>query len=338
MTDDACAIPWRLAQPQSRSARHKMLAISENARYTNALGDALLCAMHWCFVYRFLRRGRVTGDRARALQGLTLAYYLCMIGFQGFGCLMHLVEPNYAVPDKFWAYYMLCGCFAPPLYGMVCCLDQLEDVRHAVLGVAGFLVAPLLYLPCAYFRVDLSDYLPLPKTLELTLPAFFVRRMSNLPWMASALALNRVKEATVPLTLTFDGRGYAATPFEAIFDPKYRDATDLVASFPDWRCESLGTLMLFFGVGTNVVFTLLNAHGARSPDAGKRERAAAGKASGLFMFVALLSMPPSMLLGGVRCGIDLMHACAAPSMYLQAAACAGAVAAADARARERKVR
>ena len=63
-----------------------MLAISENARYTNALGDALLCAMHWCFVYRFLRRGRVTGDRARALQGLTLAYYLCMIGFQGFGC------------------------------------------------------------------------------------------------------------------------------------------------------------------------------------------------------------------------------------------------------------
>ena len=103
MPDDACAIPWRLAQPQSRSARHKMLAISENARYANALGDALLCAMHWCFVYRFLRRGRVTGDRARALQGLTLAYYLCMIGFQGFGCLMHLVEPNYAVPDKFWA-------------------------------------------------------------------------------------------------------------------------------------------------------------------------------------------------------------------------------------------
>ena len=42
-----------------------MLAISENARYTNALGDALLCAMHWCFVYRFVRRGRVTGDRAR---------------------------------------------------------------------------------------------------------------------------------------------------------------------------------------------------------------------------------------------------------------------------------
>ena len=55
-----------------------MLAISENARLTNALGDALLCAMHWCFVYRFLRRGRVTGDRARALQGLTLAYYLCI--------------------------------------------------------------------------------------------------------------------------------------------------------------------------------------------------------------------------------------------------------------------
>ena len=65
---------------------------------------------------------------------------------------------------------MLCGCFAPPLYGMVCCLDQLEDVRHALMGVAGFLVAPLLYLPCAYFRVDLSDWLPLPKTLELTLP------------------------------------------------------------------------------------------------------------------------------------------------------------------------
>ena len=43
----------------------------------------------------------------------------------------------------------------------------------------------LLYLPCAYFRVDLSDYHGnLPKTLELTLPAFFVRRMSNLPLMA----------------------------------------------------------------------------------------------------------------------------------------------------------
>ena len=44
--------------------------------------------------------------------------------------------------------------------------------------------------------------------------------MSNLPWMASALALDRVKEATVPLTLTFDGRGYAATPFEARFRPE----------------------------------------------------------------------------------------------------------------------
>ena len=66
---------------------------------------------------------------------------------------------------------MLCGCFAPPLYGMVCCLDQLEDARHRCSGVARFF-GTLLYLPCAYFRVDLSDYLPLPKTLELTLPAF----------------------------------------------------------------------------------------------------------------------------------------------------------------------
>jgi len=318
-----------------------MLAVSPDARYTNALGDALLCGMHWLFVFKLVRRGKVEGSRARVLQTLTMAYYLAMIGFQGFGCAMHLLEPTYSVPDKFWAYYLVCGCFAPSLYGMVVCCDQLENPRHALMGVCGFLVASLSYLPCAYYRVDLSEVIPLPKTLELTLPAFLVRSMASLPWMGSALALNGVSEATQALRLVFDGRGYAATPFEDIFSPRYASATDLVASFPDWRCESLGTLMLCFGVGTNVVFTALNAHGARSADAGRRERAAAGKLSGLYMFLALLSMPPSMLLGGVRCGIDLMHACAAPSMYLQAAACAGAVAAADAAARragDRKAR
>ena len=46
-------------------------------------------------------------------------------------------------------------------------------------------------------------------------------------------------------------------------------------------------------------------------------------------------MPPAMLCGGVRLGIDLMHAAAAPGMYLQAKALLEATREADAEERER---
>ena len=60
-----------------------------------------------------------------------------------------------------------------------------------------------------------------------------------------------------------------------------------------------------------------------------RGRAASVIRSHAGMFAALVTMPLAMMLGGVPCGIDWMHACAAPGMYLQAKACAEAIAHAE---------
>ena len=81
--------------------------------------------------------------------------------------------------------------------------------------------------------------------------------------------------------------------------------------------------MLFFGVGTNVVFTLLNAHGARSPDAGKRDgpRTARRAASSCSSPCSACRRPCCW---AACAAASTSRACAAPSMYLQAAARLGA--------------
>ena len=39
------------------------------------------------------------------------------------------------------------------------------------------------------------------------------------------------------------------------------------------------------------------------------------------MMVAITTMPAAMVVGGIPAGIDWMHICAAPGMFLQCRAC-----------------
>mmetsp|Transcript_22614 Transcript_22614/g.89777 ORF Transcript_22614/g.89777 Transcript_22614/m.89777 type:complete len:208 (-) Transcript_22614:178-801(-) len=153
--------------------------------------------------------------------------------------------------------------------------------------------------------------------------------------MPSALRLNGVAEAgSAPLTLRFDGRGYAAVPFAEIFDARHAATFDLVAPFPCWRTDSLTLLMLCVGVFSNCVHIAICRHardttsssgaGNDTPSsfAARRVARATRLARGhCFMGAALVTMPAAMLLGGVQAGIDWMHLCASPSMLAQALSC-----------------
>ena len=121
--------------------------------------------------------------------------------------------------------------------------------------------------------------------------------------------------------------------------------------------ETKTRLMLCFGVGANFVHLYLCVKGAAASSEAPARRARAQSCIGAhrgmcFALVSIgarcfldarrafpvrlvpsnnaqVSMPPAMLLGGVRCGIDLMHAAAAPGMYLQVKAVSDAVFEAD---------
>eukprot|EP00629_Pelagomonadales_sp_RCC1024_P000772 CAMPEP_0119259718 /NCGR_PEP_ID=MMETSP1329-20130426/427_1 /TAXON_ID=114041 /ORGANISM="Genus nov. species nov., Strain RCC1024" /LENGTH=313 /DNA_ID=CAMNT_0007259117 /DNA_START=225 /DNA_END=1162 /DNA_ORIENTATION=+ len=299
------------------------------ARWTNAIGDGLLCAVHLVFLWRVLRRP-ARGSEAKELRFCVVAYCLCLVAFQGLGVVMHLYSPDHAVLDAFWFLYIVSGCLSPCSYGAALTLDQVRGPWRRPAAALWF-VAGFAYIALASQQVVLTDYVPLPNILYLPLPAIIAKLFAGAPWMPAAMKMNGVTDLDAGLTLSFDGRGYAATPFPLIFDPSYAGATDLVASFPDWRTESLGTLMLCFGVGANFVHLYLCLKGSKDCAAAPARRARAASCVGAHrgMCFALVSMPPAMLLGGVRCGIDLMHAAAAPGMYLQVKAVSDAIFEAD---------
>ena len=315
------------------AATSAMSLVSPEARISNALGDGLLCVAHLCFLYK-AATVRVSAPRAVELRYFVLAYFLSLALFQLQGAWIHVASPTYAEADRRWLAYLAAGALSPCLYGAALSQDQLRGATARRLASLVWVTAGLGYVAVAAARVDLADFLPLPASLTVTLPAYGAHLLRNFRWMQSALRLNGLQR-TVPgaraLNLTFDGRGYAATPFARIFDAEYAGAVDLVASFPCWRTESLGTLMLCFGVGANFVHLFIACRGRDSPSASaeRRGRAASVIRSHAGMFAALVTMPLAMMLGGVPCGIDWMHACAAPGMYLQAKACAEAIAHAE---------
>ena len=70
--------------------------------------------------------------------------------------------------------------------------------------------AAATYIAVAACRVDLADFLPLPRVLEVPFPNWLAKRCAGAPWYASALALNGLSKKGLgdnALTLSFDGRG-----------------------------------------------------------------------------------------------------------------------------------
>jgi len=187
------------------------MEISPDARWTNACGDALLCAAHLVFLYKLLARGAVAGRKAVELKFFTLMYYVCIISFQGQGAYMHVTSPNHAVPDAFWYAYVVAGCLSPSFYGAALSLDALPSSsgrRAALLWCC----AAATYIAVAACRVDLADFLPLPRVLEVPFPNWLAKRCAGAPWYASALALNGLSKKGLgdnALTLSFDGRGHS---------------------------------------------------------------------------------------------------------------------------------
>lgn len=304
--------------------------VSADARWTNAAGDFALCVGHMCFLAKVVPR-TVKSARAKELKAFVVAYFVFLAAFQGVGAWLHLTSPLQADMDLPWLAYLTVGCMSPCLYGAALSLDQLESRSARRLAAIAWCVAGAAYCYVTTLEIDLADHLPLPRSFEVVLPASVAFALRKCRWMGSALRANAETVAgAAPLTLKFDGRGYAATPFDSIFDDEYAHAKDLVAEFPSFRTESLGTLMLCFGVGANFVhFFICRSGAARDAGSARAQRAASCAKSHRGMCVALVTMPCAMLFGGVPCGIDWMHACAAPGMYLQAKACAEAVDAAD---------
>ena len=314
--------------------------VHAEARYSNAFGDFALCVAHLCFLSKVWGVA-VSSQRAKELKAFVVAYFVFLAAFQCQGAWLHLTSPLHATMDLQWLAYLVAGCMSPCFYGAALSLDQLASRPARRLACVLWCLAGVAYCYVTTLEIDLADHAAfLPRDVTVVLPARAAAAFRGFRWMDSALRSNDAARAgDRPLTLRFDGRGYAATPFDAIFDPEYKSARDLVAEFPCWKTESLGTLMLCFGVGANFVHLLICRRGARRDPASRRaQRAQSCSAAHRGMFVALVTMPGAMLLGGVPCGIDWMHACAAPGMYLQAKACVAAVEAREAENAKLKAR
>lgn len=279
----------------------------------NAVGDVLLGLIHVVFTIKALRPP--TKGRLGALRVVVPAYFASLAAFQFIGGWMHVFRPAQHKLDAMWLSYLASGATAPCLYGCALSLDLLES--WAACG--GWLASCALYVAVAVLQLDLADVFDLPRTFHLTISKDWAARLATLPWMPSALRANSQQVAgRAPLTLVFDGRGYAATPIAHVFDKHYASVSDLVAPFPDWRTHSLAFLMLCFGVVANLFHMATCLSALRST---RHQRASRNALAHVFMTLALVTMPAAMLLGGVPAGIDWMHACAAPSMLLQAKSC-----------------
>mmetsp|Transcript_15892 Transcript_15892/g.48054 ORF Transcript_15892/g.48054 Transcript_15892/m.48054 type:complete len:311 (+) Transcript_15892:58-990(+) len=238
-------------------------------RVSNAVGDLVLGVGH-VYALRCLGRRRKEettkpetqtprkSTRDVMMRWFVTAYFVTLLCFQWMGAWFHIVSPGGPdLPsDASWLAYLTFGCLAPCLYGAALSWDVLRS-RSAV---ASWLLFGVLYAFLAAARIDLADRWDwLPRSISVPLPPLFVRGMASMTWMPSALRANGTTSATKdgPLTLTFDGRGYARTPFDAVFDDAYASQRDLVAAFPSWRTDSLTLLMLCFGVLANAAHLLI---------------------------------------------------------------------------------
>lgn len=260
----------------------------ELARVSNGVGDVLLGVVHLIFCFKS-RRGR-----------LVPLYFLSLASFQLLGASYHFCDPAPSQLDLWWFAYLVCGATAPCLYGMILSLDCGKPSWPWIAGAAAYFC-----LVAARFDLGLAS------SFEITFSPAIAKKLEKMPWMESALRLNNQQFAGQrDLVLRFDGRGYAATPFDKVFDDEYKDAFDLVAPFPCWQTHSLSFLMLCVGVLCNFFQFVLCRLGGRST------------LGNVLLTAALLTMPAAMLFGGgVPAGIDWMHAWAAPTLLLQARTC-----------------
>ena len=288
--------------------------VEPRPRLTNAVGDLVLGSAH---VYA-LRQVLLVGRKKNGLQlWLVTCYFLSLLLFQLMGAYFHLWAPAPEESDGWWLLYLGFGSAAPCFYGASLSLDIFGPTK------SGRIVAPWLLLGFFYAclikaKLDLAERWPLlPRSFAVEVPASVSQALRHMTWMPSALRHNGLTTyESLPLTLTFDGRGYARVPFDAVFDETFRFEKDLIAPFPCWRTDSLTLLMLCFGVfanATHFTICLINRH--------RHIRAKRNLLAHLAMKLALLTMPLACLLGGVHLGIDWMHCCAAPAMFLQAKSC-----------------
>ncbi|KAJ1453561.1 hypothetical protein M885DRAFT_618926 [Pelagophyceae sp. CCMP2097] len=310
-----------------------MPSIDPGARWSNAAGDLVLGVTHAVFLAKVLRL-KTKGIEASLLKVLTLCYFTALGSFQLLGAFFHVVAPVPHQSSKLWLTYLVVGAAGPCCYGAILSVDHLKAPKLAAAWVA--LILP--YIAFAHAAFDMAAVLTiLPTEFTVTVHPALAKFMADFPWMPSALAANAQTFAgEAALLLRFDGRGYAATPFSACFDSTYSKAVDLLAPFPCWRSDSLTVLMLVVGTVLNSVhlricYTRSRVAAASHLELRRKQRASNCLVSHAFMALALTTMPLAMLVRGVSGGIDWMHACAAPGMFLQCRACVQAIVDADER-------
>uniref|UniRef100_A0A7S3NIM2 Uncharacterized protein n=1 Tax=Aureoumbra lagunensis TaxID=44058 RepID=A0A7S3NIM2_9STRA len=305
-----------------------MFSLDRDARISNAIGDCLLGLSHLYALIYIIRRERKKRCLSRRNTKYILMYWLVciylgtLLSFQLIGAYFHLFSPNPAEASMIWLIYLGAGCVSAMFYGAALSLDIFNSKIAVFCWLSFGFIYSFFFAPMS---LDLARYISfLPQKFSLKLPGHFAHQyLQNMIWMPSALVFNQLNNLSLdqknylpPIILEFDGRGYAATPFHSVFDPKYADTFDLVAAFPCWRTDSLPFLMLCVGVIANTIHLFICiATRNRHP------RARANITAHLLMFLALIFMPVAMFFGGVPLGIDLMHTCAAPGMFLQAQSC-----------------
>ena len=292
------------------------MALAPMARVSNAVTDLMLCCMHTVFLVRALRH-----KRASQLRLLVMGYCAATAAWQTIGAVCHLFLPTPRELSPVWFAYIVLGALCGSLFGVILSLDTFRG-RSGRWLAAGFVCLWVAYTVGAVAQVDLAEFLPLPRDLEVTLSPLIARALGGTGWMESALKAAKQKVAGEgPLTLRFDGRGYACTPFAEAFDAKHRQNDDLVAAFPDFRTHSLAFLFLCFAVGANGIMILIAAFGAMRASGARQRRARMCFRAHCGMAFALTTMPVAMVCGGVPAGIDWMHMCVSPGMFFQCRAC-----------------
>lgn len=251
-------------------------------RPTNCVTDLMLCVMHFGFLARVISlhtRGAAPKTSAgRQMRTIVVAYFSLIGAWQVHGAWCHIFAPG---PDRFslpWLWYIVNGALCPCLYGAALSLDQHPSHISGQFGRRLALAFGTLFVAfsmLAFSALNLAEYLPVPRTLEIALSPSSLERLRSMHigWLDSALKADqarariRAKQGVTDtaLLLVFDGRGFARTPFAEAFDAKHATNFDLVAGFPSWHTHSLGFLFLVFGIVANTIQLLISAHAASRP-------------------------------------------------------------------------
>lgn len=302
------------------------------ARPSNCVTDLMLCMLHLVYALRWMRLSAKMSSACQ-MRLLATSYTLVTCSFQALGAWCHLFNPIPSEPNFCFYVYLMLGAACPCLYGCAMSFDIKPSRPATMRCFLVFGVAWCLYGALAFANIDFADHLPLPRSQEVTLSAAVVEWLpARPPWLPRVQAASGGKGQSI--TLKWDGRGYAATPFEHAFDADqtYASLFDLLAPHPCWKAGSFPFLFLIFGFGLNCVFLAksFNAYrqtftdtqgfqleGSEASNLGRRRRFLRWFVAHCITTAGILSMPVAMLFSGVAGGIDWMHCVMAVAMYLQ---------------------